>query len=246
MRVLILGVVISFNTWGGRVERFNHSLKSYQPTKVSNLKSFKIQSYDYKVTLNSGESFGSAMYASFKTKKVAGLNQYGVLQLIKGCHFESSIVNGKKRKYLSRSRHLFGELVKYKHKDWTIDSIDSDPMYGSYDGDRYWSYKWNTSTGSISEKTEKLYRLERPTNPELYVSDYPGTAFLFYKQEAMNISLKFKTCIYLRDDIPRKSTPSEVDLSKAIACHDWSSSFIYNHDKRVYESPKELDPFCVE
>jgi len=65
-------------------------------------------------------------------------------------------------------------------------------------------------------------------------------------RNGLNISLKFKTCLYLRKDIPRKSTPTEIDLTKAISCHDWSSSFIFNHDENKYESPEGIDSFCLE
>lgn len=186
------------------------------------------------------------MYASFKTDKVENLKKYGVVQLIKGCHFESKVENGVVVKRFSRAREFFGEIIKYKHPEWVIDSIDLDPVYASYNDHRHWSYRWNEVFDSIAQESSRLFRDSKPTHPILYVSDYPGTAFEFAPNEAMNISLKFKTCLYNLDDVPTNAKPSEYNLDKAIACHDWDSSFIFNHNSQKYEKKTEIDPFCLE
>ena len=85
-----------------------------------------------------------------------------------------------------------------------------------------------------------------PSHPEIYISDYPSTAFVNSYEEASNISLKSKTCLYLREDIPLRAAPTDIDQSKSISCHDWSSSFVYNHISKKYESPQNIDPFCLE
>lgn len=250
LRVWILGAVISFNTWGGRVERFNEVSKIYSSidncTQNCDLKEFKVKKYDYKVFIDNGVSYGTGMYASYKTDSNENLKKYGIVQFIKGCHFDSEKINGKVKKTFSRSRYHFGEMIKYKHPKWVVDSFDVDPMYASTEENRYWSYKWNRIPGSHDGETEELFRDSNPLTPEIYVSDFPGTAFQATSELAINISLKFKTCIYLRDDIPLRTAADAMDITKAISCLGWSSSFIYNHNKKVYETSREIDPVCLD
>lgn len=251
--ILGTGAILSFSIWGESVERFNEVSKIYSSIhsltdcgQYCDLQEFKITKHDYKVYLSEGISFGSAMYASFKTATNASLKKYGIVQFVKGCHFASEKQNGKMEKWFPRSRYHFGKVIKYKHSRWAVDSYDLDPMYASTEENRYWSYKWNRIPGSHEEESEELFRNLSPTTPEIYVSNFPGTAFQYGQNEAINISLKFKTCLYLRDDIPLRLTTHYMDTTKAISCFDWSSSFIYNYERKIYEVQEKIDPVCLE
>lgn len=248
VRVWVIGMILSFYSFGGRVERYNHSsLISKPKDPTSKWVEFKTKKFDYRAFLRSGVSYGTGMYSSFKTTDTSDLQNFVIVQFIKGCHYESKLENGKIIKRLSRVREFFNEIVKYKHMDWVIDSIDLDPVYSSSKKGRHYSYRWNMVDGSFSETTEYLFGEKFPERSELYIRDYPGTAFQFAPGEAMNISLKFKVCLFKESGIPYVSTPDadNIDLTTALACHDWQSSFIFNHESKKFESKGQIEPYCL-
>lgn len=215
-------------------------------TDSCDLVEFKIQSYDYKVTFaDQSPSYGTSAFMSYSTKNIDDLENYAIVQQIKGCIFDSGkSYDGQVIKSSTYVRDLFGKSVDYKHTDWTIDSIDEDPMYNNSVPElRHGSYRWNTVKNSFSKDTEKVYAKERPTIATLYVSDLPGTAFAD-NNEAKNISLEFRSCIYKTGQIPLVATPGDVNFSEPIACLPWKSSFIYNHGAKKFEEKSEIDSFC--
>lgn len=247
LRVWVLGVVLSINSFAGKVERYGHISQSSSPKcDDCRVTKFKTETYHYKAYLPEGVSHGTGMYTSFETKDANSLKDYVIVQFIKGCHFESKIENNQITKRLTRSRYFFNDLVKYKHSEWVIDSIDADPVYSSTPKGRHFSYRWNLNPLSYNSDTEFLYGRRFPENPRLYISDFPGTAFKISDSEAINISLKFKTCLFRSVDIPRNSTPAveNIDMKQALSCHSWSSSHLYNHKKDLYESSQKIDSFC--
>ena len=154
--------------------------------------------------------------------------------------------DGTIKKEILDSREFFDSIIKFKHTDWVIDSVDLDPVYNSHPDLRHASYRWNTKPGSFDKSTEKVYYNERPSTPNLYVSDLPGTAFYSQDGEAKNLSLEFVTCIYKTVDIPLVATPADINFSTPIACHTWKSSFIYNHEAAKFEVKNDVDAFCLE
>lgn len=247
LRVLILGVIVSVNAWGGKVERYDYTSKVYTPnSKDSEISKFELKSYNYKVYLDTSVSYGSGMYAGFETKNLEILGDYGVVQFIRGCHFDSKLIGGRVEKTLTRARKFFDETINFKHPQWVVDSNDKDPMYGSNEGYRFWNYRWNSIIGNFDDDSSNYVMNKAPETPFLYISDFPGTAFAFESNEATNISLQFKTCLFRISDIPIVATPEGFSWDGAIACHDWNSSFIYNHTTKEYESKKSIDSFCLE
>lgn len=211
------------------------------------LKEFRLETHDYRTMISGSASLGSSAIKAYKTDKVENLEKFAIVQFIKGCVFSSSQnAQGEVEKRFGYSREFFDSFARFQHKSWVIDSIDSDPMYNNLTPDRrHGAYRWNKVRGSYDRKTEVHYFREKPIFPELYVSDLPGSAFLG-SNEAKNISLKFKACIYQTEDIPLKTTPDDLDFATPIHCFDWASSFIYNHKLSRYESPSEIDSFCEE
>lgn len=216
-------------------------------TDSCDLVEFKVQSYDYQVTFaDQSPSYGTSAFMSYTTKNVDQLENYAIVQQIKGCIYNSGVdFLGNVIKSSNFVRDLFGKSVPYKHADWQIDSIDEDPMYNNNVPEfRHGSYRWNTVKNSYAKETEKVFWNERPTSPTLYVSDLPGTAFAD-DNEAKNISLQFNTCIYKTASIPMVATPGDVNFSKPIACIPWNSSFVFNHKSQKFESRNEVDEFCT-
>jgi len=219
--------------------------KNCYKTDSCDLKSFKVESYDYGSHFGPNDvNYGTGMYASFKTKTVDTLEKYSVVQFIKGCKFNSSIdENGNITRRISEKREFFGDIVDFIHKDWVIDSVDVDPVYNSHEQGRHLIYRWNPTQNT---RANHIYVYKQyPTVPFLYVRDFPGTARA-QGESAKNISLKFKTCLYKSADIPFQTGPKDVSLDDSLSCFEWSSSFIYNFKKKKYDKKKSIDPFCNE
>ncbi len=250
---------------------------TFQPPKVqeANLEGgvrFKVTTQEYKVyykpdpsngDYEGGYNYGTAMFAEYQTPKKSVIEKYGIVQFIRGCHYGIT----KKNETYYFARYLFGERVSFQHKDWVIDSVDTDPMYSntpqfngdpdpqypvpvgdpSYDwGTRHGLYYWNKNPGFYDQKTEVLYyRDKNIVSPRLYIMDHPGTAF-YMNGDAKNISLEFRTCLYRIEDIPLKTTASDMDQKKALKCFSWASSYIYNPQTKAYESPQGISPVCLK
>ena len=239
-------VLTSLSSFAGSVERFNH--KTQKANFLGDmLREFKVHTYDYKSIFSAKDySLGSVMYAQFKTKDIEDLKNYVVVQYIKGCRYDSKQEeDGSITKTLGYAREFFGDIVKFKHTDFVIDSLDTDPVYSSAPYDRHYSYRWNLKD-SFNYKTERYVRDQKPQSPKMYVRDMPGTA-IEYTDSAVNTSFKFKTCVFKTKDVPVEVSDPSVDLTgKAIKCFDWSTSFIFNHKLGKFESKDEIDPFCLE
>lgn len=206
------------------------------------LKEFKVTTTEFKVTSSKFTSMGTDLKMSYKTSKISELEDFAIVQFIKGCKFNShKIADGSIQRYFGIVRDFFGEKVKFDHKEWVIDSIDTDPMYNNgVANKRHQYYRF------IKNGKEAYYFQEQPTTPEFYVTDLPGTVSTLDdpRDIASNISLKFKSCIYKTSDIPLEVAPNELDFAKPIRCFEWGSSHIYNHKLNKYERKSEIDPFC--
>ncbi len=217
-------------------------------TDSCDLKSFRLYVEDATITsLSFGTNYATSAFMSYQTAAPEQLENYAVVQFIRGCQFDSED-SGKIS--LSYSREFFGQMVNYKHPTWVIDSVDLDPMYNSDvrpNTNRHGLYRWNTIPGSFAKESEKFYLEQTPALPLLYVKYRPGSAFYDHGfKEAKNLSLQFKICIFKTTDIPLVSTPEGLTWDKAIHCFDWYSSFIYNHQLQKFESPKTVSPICLE
>lgn len=236
-----------------RIQTFDNRLHC-KATKSCSLLRFEIQSEDKEVILSEYREvhWVSKMRAFYQTDTVDHLEDYAIVQFVRGCRFDSRIEDGKLIKRLSHGMiQSFGKYVDYFFPDWTIDSVDSDPIYHSDDRvkDRHYLYRWNTVPGSFENSSQKFYGVEKPVRPILYVKDLISSAFvnqrdLFYKT-ASNNSIQFRTCIYRTAEIPKQvANPTDVNFAKPIYCFEWASSLVYNHSKQKFESPAVLDAFC--
>lgn len=191
-------------------------------------------------------SYGTSIVAEYETVSVEDLEKYAIVQFVKGCFFESvKKPDGGVEKSFGVSIEHFGVRKYFCFPEWVIDSIDADPAYYSdSEFGRHYFYKWNSS-GSYSGKTEKFYGEKKPLLPVLYITDVFGRAFLA-DFGASNVSLEFKTCIYRAKDVPTTTSYNDLNFAAPIKCFDWQSSYIYNHDLGIFESKKEIDPFCKQ
>lgn len=208
------------------------------------LKSFSIEITKDVTFIDGIPSFGTQLYAEFETKSIASLAQYGLVQFIRGCVFESiEKENGEIEilKSIILERHFENEAV-FCFPDWVIDSKDRDPLYNSVAGEnRLHYYRWNTVQSSYDKKTEHFFGERMPREPRLYVLDDVSTAFVTGPRSAQNVSLEMKICIYKISEIPRMLAGAHViDFAEPIACHEWSSNYIYDHQKKKFTEPSQL------
>jgi len=236
------GSVVKFNKIHKEVKN-----KNCKYEKTCDLTKAELYSYDYKVLFSDGEtSFGTTMYFSYDTKKVSNLENYIVVQFIKGCTYSSKLVDGEVRNTMSRAREFFGEVIPFRHERWVVDSIDTDPAYNNGVNLRHGPYRWNKKKGSYQRSTEVYYQDEKPKRKaHLYIRDLPSTAFYDSLYDyAENVSFQFKTCMFKTKDVPLVSTPEEIKPEKGLFCMDWNSSFIFDHKKKKFESTKTIAQFC--
>lgn len=215
------------------------------------LRRFSIHQYEYVVDFDEYKTrnYGSAVNIEYVTRTPASLEDFAVVNFIRGCQFYTEFKEGKVERYYTIVVGSFGETVTYLFPDWRIDSLDVNPMYNNTPeadvarlGTLHGSYRWNRVKGSFEDKSEVLFAHERPREGSLYVSDRPGQAFVSDDGErAYNISVRFKTCLYRTRDIPRASAPENVDFAAPIACHEWASSHVYDFAKQEMTHPEELD-----
>jgi len=253
-KILFLSLLISVNAFS-TTEVINLKRKVFKNSKCKltdtcDLKEASFEFSDYKVFGSKiGLNFGSRLFSSYKTKKVSQLQNYVFVQFIQGCVFKS---DGNK-KYINNVRKFYGNTIQFKHRDIVIDSVDTDPVYNSAQDEklpRHFFYRWNTKRNSYNINSEKLFGTDKPTKARLYIVDHPGGVANAQKYgdiiETRNLSFKLKTCLYKNSDVPEYLAPEAIDIKNPIVCYDWQSSYIFNHDKKLFESKSEIAPACLE
>lgn len=246
-------------TWNHESFEFENSSAKCAETDTCNLKKFYVKKHDFQVRVSGDPhpTSASSLYAGYVTDKPEELNKYGIVQFIRGCQYRSKLVNGQIEKKRSVVRYFYGDgFYDYHHPNWVIDGAVTDPLSWDHDGDpqaepadwvRHLYYQWNTQRGSHSKGTRKYVKSELPRSNHIYVTDMPGeTHYSPLLNEALNISLEFKTCLYKESDVPRYVAPENVNFAEPISCYEWASSFIYNHQMKKYEQPKGIVPYCLE
>ena len=231
-----------------RTETFKNIL--CEVTDTCSLKEVSITVENYKILVADSYSYGTRTFSQYNTESVADLEDYGFVQLIRGCIFDAYFENGKiKNKVFGYSKKNFDQYVTFRFPDWVIDSVDTDPFFNNVPGAefRHYYYRWNQVPDSFEKKTELFYGKEKPSLPKLYVKDLPGTSFYSdeYSPVAKNTSLEFRTCIYKTKEIPTITTADNIHFAEPIHCFDWRSSFIDQLEAGKFESPAEIDPFCM-
>jgi len=172
----------------------------------------------------------------------ANIEHFAIVQWIRGCVFTADD-SGKKD--LSVSRNHFGKIVPFKHSHWQIDSDSTDPIYSSYEGNRFALLRWNQDPKNTDPETATYFAIAKPPHGVTFATDLPATAFLG-KTDAQNTSLEFKTCLFNTTDLPEATTPDGdgVDNTKALWCVSWDHKFVYDFKSKTMTTPSQIDPFC--
>jgi len=244
---LSLSLNIAYSSSETLVKDFKFENTDCLMTDSCDLESFSLKSYDYNFIFDS-KVYGAKAFLSYKTKTVDSLEKYGIVQFIRGCVYsEVENSDGSITRMNNISREFFGNYKRFSHKEWEIDSIDTDPIYNSSmldnDKSRHLYHRWNTEKGSFNKDTEKYLLHEWPTYPEIYVSDHPSQA---YKDgdTVTNVNLEFNACIYKSSDIPLVLAPNDINFATPIACTNWSFSKVYDHSLKKFVSDKKVSETC--
>ncbi|MCY4643335.1 MAG: hypothetical protein OXB88_01830 [Bacteriovoracales bacterium] len=244
---VFLFALTSFETVLGleeQVDRFDYKTQEFKNDRIE----FKLRTNSYKVTFAPGDySLGTTMYAEYTTNSIEELEDYAIVQYIRGCQFYSTLEGKKTKKSFDISRHYWNEIIKFIHLDWVVDSIDDDPMYRNGPVENRHGYYWWNEKPLDYPKATQHYVIERaPQNSRLYVSDLPGSAFAA-NGSAKNIALEFKTCLIETHKVPRTGAP-DLDLrDETIKCFSWESFFVFNHKKGIFHSRKgRIQKICRE
>ena len=182
---------------------------------------FTVITENYTVYTDGKPNYGTRMYAEYETDKAENLPKYALVQFLKGCQFKSERdKNGMIKKYTISAVKSFGEYHTFHFPDWTIDSMDKNPVY------------------SVSRPFAAQI-------PRLYITDRPSPVFKDPKF-AYNSSLWFRICLYKANDVPKETTRDNIEFANPVICFLWSNSLIYNYHSGKFESPKTINPFCLD
>lgn len=196
------------------------------------------------------EIHGTRMFIGYKTANVAALLDYVVVQFTCGCMWYSHPSSDQNDKNniteFGIIRYQLGEKMQHVFPDFAVDSVDSDPAYGSGENNRHYYVQWAKSMPEwIPDRQGKLIGEVPPTFPFGYITDMPGPAF--YSQRlsyATNMSLEYRTCVFKTADVPVKTNGTDLSTEKAIVCFDWESKYAYNHTTQRFEHHKGIHPEC--
>lgn len=198
-------------------------------------------------------NYGTELYAWYETRSLGTLEDYVFVQYIRGCQFRSQMKDGQRKIDHTIVRKVYAPR-RYEplfFPNWTIDSDDPDPVYGSSiasSSSRRFLMRWNTSPNVFpSPENERLYSRQKPDIPRLHITDLTGQAFFSQYPGygvAYNTSLEFRTCLYREADVPRVHDARRPIIAKPIACFHWRSSFVFDHERMVFRSPQEIVNDC--
>ncbi len=252
-KLLSLLILIPINSYAVNVILSPEESQVFKPgtclSEDCSLKQFKISSQNYKLQVGGVWRFGTRAFISIETNSVKNIRDYGVVQFIRGCVYNSKVnEEGVVKKEIKISREFYNGHQLFLHPEWVIDSIDLDPLYNSFNPevDRFGAYRWSPTPGVFTNYDEQVYLLERtPDFPEVYVTDRPAQAF-YENNEAKNVSLQFKTCLYKTNDIPLVSKPSDLNFAEPIKCFEWNSQFNFNHKTKVFDEANKIEDICLK
>ncbi len=200
------------------------------------LKEFRVTSKKFMVIAGGGKNFGTLVKAEYKTDSIGALKNYGFVMFIRGGKFSSwQDERGTVHKEFGFSKPQFGGVAPFYFANWTIDSVDKDPFFGSDSEskkERHHFYRW------IDKGKETIYGRKKPATAKLYVVDHPGMTAFVAGKVAMNISLEVKMCIYKAKDIPKETDQNNINFAKPIHCFTVQNVFIYDHKSGKWTTTK--------
>lgn len=265
---ILFSFLIPALTVEARIEVISTRRQSYRPdtrdcaqSDLCDLKRFRLVEQKKKVTLpnlpDKNAYYLTDIRAQYETTSLESIEKYGVVQLIRGCMFESTWDGSSTLKQLSISRNHMGENKIFKHPAWQIDNDHPAPVYTGLqfpDGriDPFFLLNWNDNRHSLDANSSYFYGQRKPPHPVVYATDLPGPAFLAESLNgnllrAQNTSLEFLTCLFKMSDLPANTDQNGagIDFNKAIKCFEWSHKNVYDFSAKTFISSGSVDSVCL-
>ena len=268
MKLLLLSLMLPIFSYAQVTHRSVLHDKKYAAEEGCGLKRFSMAYYDNEFVDAFGEpgrNRYSLMAAIWETTDPSCIRDYGVVQYIRGCVYsaEKDTATGKIKKYIRHVRESRGEVIRYKHPKWEVDTVDKDPLYNSNECDRFAIHRFvkiplslKNDAGSLRKDRDILFHNinydfvmndTANTIKQFFITDLPsGSSYtpaeVRGEEEVVLSSLEFKTCLYKSGDIPREGDPK----AEAIQCYDWSDRMEFDFEEKSFKRVGHIDPFCLE
>lgn len=190
--------------------------------------------------------------AVYKTQLPQQATDYGIVQFIRGCQWDSNLESGIVKNSFNVYRDHMGHYAPFIHPDWEVDTDSLDPIYSSdyrfkvQKFPRHALLRWNTNPNSLDAETAIFLVEDFPKVSRVFVTDLPGSAFLSAPTAARNTSLEFRTCLFKVTDLPPTTdkSGSNIDLSKALACLTWDHKYVYDYKQKTFNTTGPISPTC--
>lgn len=266
---LILFFIILSNVFCAKktIQNLRFQNEYCHQNKTCNLKSFSLSTYNSLDSKQIGVFKNSYMEGYYEVKDPKYVQDFAVVQYIKGCIFEEYWHDNENVRLRNDGviRDFFGKKVIFNHPNYVIDSFDDDPIYASFSEGNHrhglYSIKLNDSKSIIFDDSKfhkSLINIANNNKKKIYFSDMPtgssytetmileGTNKGKISKYTRNASMVFTTCIFKTSDIPRNLSPQNTDTSKAIKCFNWSNSHIYNSNKKLFYTNNNVHSKCFK
>ncbi len=183
--------------------------------------------------------------------KPASIENYGIVQFLKGCMFGSTLKPDGSIDYSYTYAHRnFGVFKPIKYKSQVVDSDQADPLVTAFDGyGRFDLYHWNKNRSDLDAEKANWYYDSAPPHGTVFYADLVSTTGLIEgtpEPQARNSSLDFEICIFKIADLPISSDPDGkgIDKGKALWCTTWDHKFVYNFKLGKIVPEKTINPVC--
>ncbi|MGZ3691514.1 MAG: hypothetical protein ACXVAX_08420 [Pseudobdellovibrio sp.] len=252
----------SIDIIGEKVQSYKTDISTCAVNDICDLKEFRFVEWKKKVILPK-EDESKAFYetdtrAVLETSSVDKIEKYAIVQMIKGCQYESLWDGKTLTQNLTIMRNHMGNTVVFKHKTWQVDNDHPAPIYTGVqfdDGhiDPFYLLNWNDDPKSLDADNSKFYGSVKPTHPVVFATDLPGPG-AFRAQTGLqgvigadNTSLEYRTCLFKTADLPKLTDGdgTNIDFSKVIKCFSWDHKFIYDFKAGKFKSPAAIEDICL-
>jgi hypothetical protein len=251
---------------------YARSFRSFSPTTAPKcgLVSYSASAYDTGFVEKTAKDRGTGIATVVETAAPECLKDYAVVQFIRGCVYDieqNDRTGAIERYYGTVIEGPDGVVRPFKFDDWTVDSVDPDPMYFSApaksarDPHRFDTQLYakrplrldGTDAGLTADYAtffdSKWYGFlrDRPEPAqESFTFDFPALSSWYgYPETGRNAvtvaSLEFRTCLYPTEGVPLRSAPK----GKPIACFDWASRYSFDFATKEFAPAAAIDPFCA-
>lgn len=200
---------------------------------------------DYQVgDIYPDENFGTEAFTRYVTRDVSQLENYAIVQFMKGCQYHTYIQDGQLVKDTKGNViKSFGEVVDYFFQNWVIDSQDINPLYWLHA-----DYKYTKSGVMFSDDRDDLisYGDQKPESPSLFVYDLPAQSFWNqYANWAFINSVAFQTCLFKKSDLPTETVRTDMSFKdRALVCFNWTNLWTWNFKTMRMNRSFKVDEVC--